>query len=243
MKTLNLSLIAVALLIFAGNVNAELIQATGVTTDGTVVSPGGVAAASDGNTNGPVGDVYTDKGGTFPEPGSDYFIENGGVPLLFEFDLGSAYMIDSIAFWNRGSAAHGNSTKNFDVTFSTDATFGNGDDVVGGSFVADSISAQQDFAVALGGGSFQYVQISITDNYGGDFAGGDRVAFNEVQFNTVEASVLGDVNLDGVVDFSDISPFIAVLSGGGYQAEADCDEDGLVNFSDISPFIAILSGS
>lgn len=53
----------------------------------------------------------------------------------------------------------------------------------------------------------------------------------------------GDVNLDGVVDFFDISPFIGVLSTGEFQAEADCDESGNVDFLDISPFIAILSGS
>ena len=59
----------------------------------------------------------------------------------------------------------------------------------------------------------------------------------------VGSTLLGDVNLDGTVDFLDISPFIAVLSGGIDQAEADCNEDGVVNFLDISPFISILSGS
>ena len=53
---------------------------------------------------------------------------------------------------------------------------------------------------------------------------------------------LGDVNLDGLVDFLDISPFISVLSNGGFQAEADCDESGVVNFLDISSFILILDG-
>ena len=57
------------------------------------------------------------------------------------------------------------------------------------------------------------------------------------------ALLIGDVNLDGVVDFLDISPFIALLSAGNFQAQADCDENGEVNFLDISPFIAILSGS
>jgi len=54
--------------------------------------------------------------------------------------------------------------------------------------------------------------------------------------------VIGDVNLDGDVDFLDISPFISVLAGGPFQVEADIDENGVVNFLDISPFIAILSG-
>ena len=65
---------------------------------------------------------------------------------------------------------------------------------------------------------------------------------NETVGPTTAAPVLlGDVNLDEVVDFSDISPFIAVLSAGGSQAEADVDGSGTVDFSDITPFIAILS--
>ena len=55
--------------------------------------------------------------------------------------------------------------------------------------------------------------------------------------------LLGDVNTDGVVDFLDISPFIVVLSGGGFQEEADIDQNGVVDFLDISPFIQILSGA
>jgi len=55
--------------------------------------------------------------------------------------------------------------------------------------------------------------------------------------------LLGDVNQDCSVNFSDISPFIAVLTTGGMQAEADIDQNGTVNFADISPFIAILSGT
>jgi len=55
--------------------------------------------------------------------------------------------------------------------------------------------------------------------------------------------LLGDVNLNGVVDFLDINPFIGVLSSATFQAEADCDENGVVNFLDIAAFIAILSGS
>ena len=53
--------------------------------------------------------------------------------------------------------------------------------------------------------------------------------------------LLGDCNRDGVIDFSDISPFITVLASDGYLAEADTDEDGAVTFDDISPFIVLLS--
>ena len=56
-----------------------------------------------------------------------------------------------------------------------------------------------------------------------------------------ESVLLGDVNLDGEVTFADIPAFITVLSGGGFQAEADCDENGFVNFADIPAFIAVLT--
>ena len=61
-------------------------------------------------------------------------------------------------------------------------------------------------------------------------------------FTAVNSPVLlGDVNRDGVVDFLDISPFIAVLALNGFQAEADTNGDGTVDFLDISPFIILLS--
>jgi len=53
--------------------------------------------------------------------------------------------------------------------------------------------------------------------------------------------LLGDVNLDEVVDFLDISPFIVVQATGGSQAEADINQDGSVDFLDIRPFIILLS--
>ena len=55
--------------------------------------------------------------------------------------------------------------------------------------------------------------------------------------------VKADVNMDGVVTFLDISPFIMALSSPeGAPAEADCNCDGNVNFLDISVFINILAG-
>ena len=53
--------------------------------------------------------------------------------------------------------------------------------------------------------------------------------------------LLGDVNVDGQVNFLDISPFISLLSDSGMQAEADTNQDGMVTFLDIAPFIIILS--
>ena len=71
----------------------------------------------------------------------------------------------------------------------------------------------------------------------------ESLALPSFGFGAALPVLLGDVNLDGVVDFLDISSFIAVLSGAGFQDEADCDENGVVDFLDIAAFIAILGGS
>jgi hypothetical protein len=63
----------------------------------------------------------------------------------------------------------------------------------------------------------------------------------------------GDTNGDTVVNFADISPFIAMIKAGsaanwdcniaegrGPWLNGDTNGDGTVNFADISPFIALL---
>lgn len=55
--------------------------------------------------------------------------------------------------------------------------------------------------------------------------------------------ILGDVDMNGVVEFLDINPFIGILTSNGFQCEADCDEDGMVTFLDIQPFIDILANN
>ena len=80
----------------------------------------------------------------------------------------------------------------------------------------------------------------------GDGSGGHDLWVDNVAVTGTFAQapvLLGDVDLNSVVNFQDISPFITLLSSGTYQAEADCDESGGVDFLDISTFIAILSGS
>ena len=58
--------------------------------------------------------------------------------------------------------------------------------------------------------------------------------------------ILGDVNRDGRVNFLDISPFITLVSSGGFNRgnvfvhEADVNQDSRVNFLDIAPFIQLL---
>lgn len=55
-----------------------------------------------------------------------------------------------------------------------------------------------------------------------------------------QSVLLGDANRDGVVNFLDINPFIALLTFNVFLAEADINQDGAVNFLDIDPFIDAL---
>ena len=56
---------------------------------------------------------------------------------------------------------------------------------------------------------------------------------------------VGDVNVDGRVDFLDINAFVGVLTGAITDpvaiCAADCNGDGRADFRDINPFVALLS--
>ncbi|MDB2687681.1 hypothetical protein N9Y42_10765 [Mariniblastus sp.] len=57
----------------------------------------------------------------------------------------------------------------------------------------------------------------------------------------MSAVILGDCNLNGVVNFDDIAPFITILSTGGFLNQADTNQDDVVDFDDIASFIEILA--
>jgi hypothetical protein len=54
--------------------------------------------------------------------------------------------------------------------------------------------------------------------------------------------VLGDVNLDGLVNGLDVDPFVGLVTSGTYQDEGDMNEDGMVNGLDVDPFVAAVVG-
>jgi hypothetical protein len=58
----------------------------------------------------------------------------------------------------------------------------------------------------------------------------------------VSEPLLGDANLDGVVNGLDVDPFVDVLLNGSYQPEADMNEDQVVNGLDVDPFVAAVVG-
>ena len=68
-----------------------------------------------------------------------------------------------------------------------------------------------------------------------------RLGMDNLRYALVAPELLGDVNLDGVVNFFDIAPFIELLSTGGFQIEGDTNLSGEINFLDIALFIDLLS--
>ena len=84
------------------------------------------------------------------------------------------------------------------------------------------------------------LQIINRENSGDETS--DSIFFDNLSIRVTENRLLGDVNLDDVVNFLDIAPFIALLSSATFQFEADIDGNGDVDFLDIAPFIAILAG-
>ena len=53
--------------------------------------------------------------------------------------------------------------------------------------------------------------------------------------------ILGDVNCDGVVNLLDVTPFVELLTSGGFSAKADINQDGAVDLLDVTPFVELLS--
>ena len=82
-------------------------------------------------------------------------------------------------------------------------------------------------------------------NLQSSFGSTDRLALEVKSIELVlgvEDCLLGDVNLDGVVDLLDVAPFVEVLTNSSFQKEADTNEDGIVSLLDVDPFVIILTG-
>ena len=65
---------------------------------------------------------------------------------------------------------------------------------------------------------------------------------SSLQFVPVVEKLIGDVNLDGMIDFNDIPRFVDLLLMGMFQCEADINNDEVIDFNDIPPFVALLLG-
>ena len=130
----------------------------------------------------------------------------------------------------------------------------NGDVEIGGQL---SVTALNGYQPDVG---FVFPIISVNGERTGQFAGldeGDVVAkigdvdlritydfigTGSVGLRAVDSQILiGDVNLDGMVNLLDVAPFVELVANSVFQTEADANHDGFVNLLDVAPFINILS--
>ena len=186
------------------------------------------------------GSVVTISGGSIGHSlsaydGSEMNISGGSLTSSFSAESGSIVNVRGGSFGSRIFVYNDSAVNFFGSNFSLDGILL--DDLVAGE-------------------AFEIVDRDVT--LSGLLADGSEFSFN---LNTVDEIFLscivdpaatltvtftpelqlGDVNQDGIVNFLDISPFIAILSSGGFQAGADTNQDGAVNFLDISPLIALLT--
>jgi hypothetical protein len=230
----------------------------GSSKDTTWGTDAGPAAADAGTTGIGVNLTLTNGAST---GGLTFTITNGGA---IDLRLNSFHM-DALAFRPNAARSYALNVVSGDMTIGnvfTSAAPANDNSTnaithLGGGLLTDDLDTSthnqhDDIDIDLTGlpdhtlapGESAVIQIAFSNGTGS--GGGHHLFLDNVAFNgAFEATtvLLGDVDLSGTVDFLDISPFISVLSGGGFQAEADCDQSGTVDFLDISPFIAILSGS
>ena len=113
-------------------------------------------------------------------------------------------------------------------------------DVSDNSTIASSNSSVDNvehiFHSSLTSGTYRLRVANGSTNVGTDYG----LAFRGT---VVDAVLLGDCNLDGVVDFFDIGPLIGFMTSSVYLEQADCNQDGVVDFFDIAAFLGILSRS
>ncbi len=75
-----------------------------------------------------------------------------------------------------------------------------------------------------GDGNFELYGTIGQPDAGALLSGGGFTLTGGFQLRAKGASLLGDVNLDGMVNLLDVDPFINLLTNGTFQAEADCNE-------------------
>lgn len=93
------------------------------------------------------------------------------------------------------------------------------------------------------GNPFELFELKSSEGVA-DLAGLD---FNQYEAGiatvTIGANITsGDLNGDGMVDLTDVSPFVDALASGEYSVAADVNLDGQVNLLDVGPLVELLGG-
>ena len=240
--------------------NAQTIEFEGFSLP-TISSPsGGVFDIQNGTIDVPLSFIRMGV----PDTQNDFPNALVLAGLHFEISPNEPFIIANAAYFNGVSSADTNPESfsvTFDLTFQTlgGASFqfefpfeliittNNNVDPVLNADTLRPLDVQQSQSFEFEGEMYSLELLGFRDPAQGDEIVSEFTLLEDtatfVQFlgQIVVTPTLADVNMDGVVDFSDIPSFIAVLQSGEFQAEADVDQSGEVDFTDIPLFIAILS--
>ena len=225
--------------------NDTLANATSL---GTIIDGGSVVLGESGYRNAGNSILFESRAFEIQPTEADFIsIDDQSDTDVFEFTVDSAglsnVILDVIGETYSVGAQSENNELVFDASLRSDLTLevldssGNVLAVENANgFGGDEILLDLPLPTA---GSY-FVRVTGLDNPD-DLEIGDTQFYGlSVDFTADSPVLLGDVNMDGVVDFSDIPAFIAALQSGEFKAEADCNQDGVVNFADIPAFIDIL---
>lgn len=217
----------------------------------------GIIHTADGSTSTFLGSLF--GSGAFEGAGDvlilgDFNPGNSPGLVTFEGDLefaaGSSTEIE-LGGTDRSTAMQSSSDNRFDA-FDVNGTLTLGGELDVVLLDGFELESGQEFMIAevdsVQAGQFNgLAEGALVGNFGDtdlfiSYVAGDG---NDVSLFTVAVPdiVLGDSNLDGIVDFSDIPAFIEILTNGTFLEQADVNQDGEVNFSDIAGFIDILIGN
>ena len=223
-------------LTIVGEAGDRIGSSIDISDDGSIVAVSAVGNEDMGGGSG-AARVYRDTGGSWTQVGDDL----NGTPLN---RFGSSLALSS----DGNILSVGGFGDGFPAAIGADGTI-----IPGEGPSARIFRNENDDWVQLGRvfgerGSFFGLQSDLSGDGLTLAVGAQNSGFSRGLVQAFDLEPLfvlhGDVNLDDVVNFLDISPFISVLASGGSpteEAAADCNMDGIVNFLDISPFILVLT--
>ena len=207
------------------------------TLSGFTLQASAAATFAEGNTftialyTGDPGSVFAPMTSpeTFENVTPEFLDANSGLTLIYQEDF--------LGTDATGDAPDGQVGVRDFVTFElSDPVVPGGEDIT--VFVFTNFAFSQIEGSNNGGGRLQ-----LRDNTTALAGSGSRDLRFSISGVAETGIILGDIDGDGDVDFEDIPGFIALITGGGLQAEGDIDGDGDVDFEDIPLFIDIITGA
>ena len=172
--------------------------------------------------------------------GSEINISSGNVGICMDSFDGSLVNISGGTIGDNFRAQGGSEINLFGSNFVLDGVLL--DETLSPDEVFTILDREVTFSGLLADGSPFSFELNVVNMTNANFFSPDATLTITLVSEDPEV-ILGDCDLDGDVDFSDIPPFIEILTNGTFLAEADCNIDGDVDFSDIPTFIEILTGS